>query len=187
MIAALVVALETEGARHVEREVWSLTALRLARSPEAVLAELPDGDRAAATLAFARAGIGVADTARAIAPGRALVAAIASTLEPLDRGTVAYDVVWIRPVSVAEATRRLRRSGGPLRRRRDADLARCRAVLREADRVLAWRRVLWAEPAVLRRGLRDARPVVFDRDAVHASSERWTFASDERLTRWLAA
>lgn len=187
MIAALVVALAAEGARHVERELWHLPALRLARSPEAVLAELTDGDGAAAALVFARAGIGVAATTSRVTPGPTLVAAIASTLEPLDRGNVALDVVSIRPVSVGEATRRLRPSGGLLRRRRDADVVRCRAVLREADRVLAWRRVLWAERAVLRRGLPGARPVIFDRDAVHASAERWTFASDERLTRWLGA
>ncbi len=187
MTGAVIVALETAGARDLDGELWSLPPLRLVRLGGATFAELHGATREAAIPAFARAGVGLSPTDLVIAPPAALVAAVATTLEPLARSVAAYDVLSVRPVSTADATRTLRRARGLLRRRGGADLARCRAVLHEEERVLAWRRVLWAEPKVLRRGLPGVRPVVFDRRAIDRSAERWTFASEARITRWLTA
>jgi hypothetical protein len=76
-----------------------------------------------------------------------------------------------------------------IRLRRDREATqRARSLLRGADRMYAWRRVVWATPAALRsRQFRGARPIVFDRAAIDDGPQRFALVSAGAIARWLAA
>lgn len=180
----MIVVLETAGLADVDRELWSLGRVVFIRGAGRTVAET-DAPAAAVRRAFARSGVGVEESTMVDRPSPPLRPAIATTLEPLGDVAARYDVLTLRPVEAGEASRKLLASSWPLRRRRSRDLERCRQVLHDEDRALAWRRVLWAEPRVLRQLLPHARPVVFDHDAIERCAERWTFARDHAVGRWL--
>lgn len=183
----MIVTIDARSVRAIDPELWRLGALRLARTPAGLCADVGGDVLDAATRVLARSGIALTATAGVIDEGAPLVAAIARTLAPLGAVPVRCDIVSLRPVSVARATRALHRTPGFIRRPSAREVARCRAILHDEEHVLAWRRVVWADRSVFRRPLAGMRPVVFDRDAVRRSAERWTFATDGQVERWLAA
>jgi alkylated DNA nucleotide flippase Atl1 len=160
---------------------------RLVRSDAGLHLECAGDAVGRATALLARAGVCGAVTERALPPPIDLVPAVMSDLRPVTVAGV-VDSVVVRSLDVAEATSRLLLRGRRIalvgRRRRDA--GGVRAILRSEDHVLAWRRVLWARPSVLRsRQVPGARPVVFDRDAVERSPERFALSRSNELTRWV--
>lgn len=181
----MIVTIDPRGARGIDGEVWGLGALRIAFTPRGVVAEIGADHLARLVTVFARSGIALTGTDGTIDEGVPLVPAIARTLGPLGVVPVRCDVVSLRPVSVAQATRSLHRRPRLPRRSSPHETARCRAILREEERVLAWRRIVWAERSALRHGLGGLRPIVFDHEALHRSAERWIFASDRQVERWL--
>src|SRR5207253_2017157 len=114
-----------------------------------------------------------------------LRAAIVPSLTPLASPAV-VDTVDVRSPGLGEAIDLVRElTGGLFRRRVRERRERTRALLRRDDEVLSWRRVLWAEPGMLRAGrIAGARPVVFDRDGVEHARERVTFACSADVARW---
>ena len=181
----MIVTIDPRGARGIDGEVWDLGALRIAFTPRGVVVEIAADHLAHLVTAFARSGIALTGTDGTIDEGAPLVPAVARTLGPLGGLPVRCDVVSLRQVSVAQATRSLHRRPRLPRRSSPHDTARCRAILREEEHVLAWRRIVWAEPSVLRHRRGGIRPIVFDHDALHRSAERWIFASDGQVERWL--
>jgi hypothetical protein len=165
---------------HIAQFGWA----RLLRTDAGLVLECAgrDAEHAAAVLARAGARVTPADGAPTIA--RELVPAIMSDLLPVMMSG-AVDSVTVRTLDLGEATARfMRGSRGMLRSRRDD--GGVRAILRAEDRVLAWRRVLWARPSLLRsRRLRGARPVVFDRDAIDRAVERYALTRAGEVGRWV--
>ena len=155
---------------------------RLCRCPEGVTIECDDAGRAVTVLARAGANAKMCDSSPSPAVGAR--PAIARDLTPLAFAGM-LDVVAVRSVDMAEATRRLRGSPSwwPSRR---TDRVAIRALLRSEDRLLAWRRVVWGSVAILRSpGLDRLRPIVFDRASADHGPERFSLASAGELTRWL--
>ena len=114
----------------------------------------------------------------------ALLAAIGTRLAPTTLSHEAeLDVLEVRVVPIAEATRGLLQRPArpwPLRRHRRI---RCRAILRGTDTLLEVRRSAWCERATLSRARRDLRPVLFDRTATPKAHR--VFAADGVLSRWI--
>jgi hypothetical protein len=170
---------------RVDELLSELAWIRLSRLDGLLTAECAEIDRERAAYLLARAGTRTrpADAAHA-RPAGSLPASLAGGLAPVAVPGV-LDVVDIRAVLAGEATRCLARRRWPWQRR--GEQARVRAVLRGDDRLLAFRRLIWATPARLRSGaLRAARPFVFDRSA-HSAPERFALGADDELTRWLSA
>ncbi len=119
------------------------------------------------------------------APRPGLLPGRASDLAPIRIGGL-IDIVTTRTLSPGEAATRLRRRG--LLRRSRPDIAGLRAVLHGDDRLIGWRRVIWAERSLFRAPeLRGIRPIVFDHDAVAGGDERWSLAGAGLLRGWLRA
>ena len=164
---------------HIAQLPW----IRLVRADAGLLLECAALDADHAVALFARAGARATPAQHAVSVSSDLVPAIMSDLGPVAMpGSI--DSVTVRRLDPGEATARLmRKSRGILRPRRDD--GRVRAILRAEDRVIAWRRVLWARPSVLRsRSPRGARPVVFDREALERAAERYTFMRAGDVGRW---
>ena len=114
---------------------------------------------------------------------RTLVPAIVPDLEP--RRAAAVDRISIRAVETGDAAARLLRRRWRLGRPSSHHTDAVRRLLRGEDRLFAWRRVIWTTPEQLRSGeLRRVTPVIFDRDAVSHSDERFAFTAQGLLTRW---
>ena len=161
----------------------TLLAVRLVRADgDVVLTCAPEDAQAARTL-LARAGARAEPCDAAPAPAPGFLAARPSDLAPIAIGGL-LDIVTTRTLTAGEAAARMRRRG--LLRRSRPDAARVRAVLHGDDRLIGWRRVIWAERALFRaHELRGIRPIVFDHDAVAGGDERWTLASAGHLRGWL--
>lgn len=114
-----------------------------------------------------------------------LVEAHGRDLRPVPCDTGAIDRIELRPVPLAEATRRLLRRPFPFAplpaRRRE----RCRDLLHDRDLAYEATRVAWCPRAALRDGAyrRSLRPVVFDRGAGAPVLE--LTAGDGDLAVWL--
>jgi len=178
--------LRVEGGSPVDLDshLAQLSWARLVRGDAGLHLECAIADAERAVALLARAGARGILVARAPDVARDLVPAIMSDLGPVTLPG-ALDSVTLRPLDLGEATARLmRRPRSILRPRRDD--GRIRALLRAEDRVVAWRRVLWARPSVLRsRAPRGARPVVFDHGAVEHATERYTLVRAGEVGRWV--
>ncbi|HEX9495234.1 MAG TPA: hypothetical protein VGA38_05700 [Candidatus Limnocylindria bacterium] len=115
----------------------------------------------------------------------ALVRAIGLTLEPARLGAEELDVVEVRVLSLAEATRSLLRRRIPHWPLGDWRRARCRALLREDDTLLEIRRTAWCGRTTLRSARRTLRPVLFDPTTAARPIRR--YASQNELSRWVAS
>ncbi len=167
----------------LDAALCGLPSVRLARTDAAVFlgcsAELADDAR----VLLVRAGVRSEIREAMPGPPRHLIPARAEHLEPVPHSG-ALDTLELRVLGTGEAAARLRPRRLFHRRRGDVD--RVRAILRGEDHLIGWRRVLWADRALLRgRSLRGFRPVVFDRDAVSRGVERLTLARAGALDRWL--
>jgi hypothetical protein len=182
--AAFRVVIDARG--DADRELCLLGDVVLERRDEGlfVLCDLALADATAVGLALAGMR---AEAATPPVTDPRLVPALMSDLLPCPvAGCV--DRVSLRAVGEGEAiSRALRR---PLVRfRRDRGAAQvASSLLRGADRMYAWRRVVWATPGALRsRPLRGARPVVFDRAAILDGPQRFGLVSAGAIATWLAA
>ena len=136
------------------------------------------------TSLLARAGARATPIAALPAPPTGAIPATAIDLTPVSAPGI-VDVIRVRTLTSGEATARLRSARGrwPVRR---PDRDSIRAVLRDEDRLIAWRRIVWANPATFRsRAMRGVRPMVFDRGGVAEGRERTYFAAHGELARWL--
>ena len=178
----VLVRLASSSVVDLDRHLVQLSGVTLLRLGAELLVETDEAQAQRCALLLARAGTATlhADGVPATA---GLLPAIATDLAPIREASV-IDRVTVRGISLSEAAERLlilRRR--PFRRGTDE---RLRAVLRERDRLYAWRRVVWAPRALLRaRALGAVRPVVFDRSSIGHGEERWACASDGALTRWV--
>lgn len=146
-----------------------------------------DCDRAPVTdviAALARAGLEAMPVTPPAAP--AMRPAVLDHLDPISFAET-RDTVSVRCAPLGEAidlvhaaTRDL--FGRRARERRE----RLASLLDERDRLLLWRRVLYAPSALLRaRRIPGARPLVFDPDGAARAAERSSFASAGRLSAWI--
>ena len=145
---------------------------------------IDDGLATVVLRSLALGGIHVAVTEGGVPEPPALRAAIGTGLAPTTlMDDAELDVLEVRVVPLAEATRRLLQRPfrpWPLGRYRRS---RCRAILRGTDTLLEVRRSAWCERATLTRARRDLRPVLFDR-AARPRAQR-VFAADGVLSRWI--
>jgi hypothetical protein len=165
-----------------DAQIASLRWARLRRGPDGVSLECATEDADRALILIARAGARARTVVGVSAPVTRLRPALMSDLAPVAIDGV-VDTIVLRRVDSSEATARLERRSWLFRR---PDRTGIRAVLRGDDQLFAWRRIVWATASTLRSRLRSARPVIFDRDALEHGHERYTFARDDELTRWLA-
>jgi hypothetical protein len=180
--STVAIRIEAVAPARFDTHVASLAWARLRRGPDGVSLECASEDAEHAKILIVRAGARACAPAPEIAPVRRTLPALMSDLVPV-ASEDAVDTIVLRRVDPAEATTRLWRRSWLVRR---PDRAGVRAVLRGDDQLLAWRRVIWATAATLRSRLRSARPVIFDHEAIEHGRERYTFARDDALTRWLA-
>jgi len=166
-----------------DAQIASLEWVRLRRSPAGVSLECADEDAERVRVLIARAGACVREPIPMTAAANRMLPALMSDLAPIPAEGI-VDTVVLRRVDAAEATTRLWRRSWLFRR---PDRVGIRAVLRGDDQLFAWRRVIWAAPSTLRSRLFSARPVIFDRDAIEHGRERFAFARDDLLTKWLSA
>jgi hypothetical protein len=176
------IGIEPVAPTRFDAQIASLPWARLRRGPDGVYLECASDDADRARVLVARAGARARDTAAIVARAGRTLPALMSDLAPLSAEGV-VDTIVLRRVDPAEATARLWRRRWLVRR---PDRDGIRAVLRGEDQLFAWRRVVWATASTLRSRLRSARPVIFDREAVEHGRERYAFAHDDALTRWLA-
>jgi len=161
----------------------TLLAVRMVRADGDIFLTCAPAHAEAARTLLARAGARAEPCDAAPAPAPGLLPARPSDLAPIAIGGL-LDIVTTRTLAAGEAAARLRRRD--LLRRSRPDAARVRAVLHGDDRLVGWRRVIWAERALFRAPeLRGIRPIVFDHDAVAGGDERWTLASAGHLGGWL--
>jgi hypothetical protein len=179
----IAIGIEPIAPTHFDAQIASLRWARLRRGPNGVSLECATDDADRALVLIARAGARVCTAAGVVAPATRSLPALMSDLAPLAAEGV-VDTIVLRRVDPAEATARLERRSWLFRR---PDRAGIRAVLRGDDQLIAWRRVVWATASTLRsRMLRAARPIIFDRDSIEHGRERYSFARDDALTRWLS-
>lgn len=183
--------IEAKGLRALDEHITRLGATRLERRGTLLVLGCADQDVERAIELLARAGACATRLHDGAASLSGLVPALVRDLVPRDAPDL-IDRVSLRRIDLGEATTRVSSAGRwkvsverwqvSMRRRDPASL---RALLRGQERLYAWRRVLWARPAVLRSGaLRGIHPVIFDREAVERAPERHAFVLADELTRW---
>ena len=178
------------GAR-IDRAIATVETAALVRRADGAYLDVSAPDVAPVVRALAFAGIDAAVSEVDLALPRGLLPAVGRDLAPLMRGLVACDVVRVRRLTLAQATRELLgRPFAGLRRPREAARKSARGLLRDDDALLAWARRAWATRDALRTRAvrRSLRPVIFDRSAVdRADLDGRTLASAGALTHWLFA
>lgn len=163
---------------HIAHLGWS----RLIRSDGELLLECAAEDAPRAAALLARAGARCLAARPRTVPGD-LVPAIVDHLVPVTMPG-AIDRVTLRPLDIGEATARVLSARRAIFRGR-REHGGVRTILRGDDRLIAWRRVLWARPSLLRaQRVRGARPIVFDRGALERAAERFANRRAGELTRW---
>jgi len=176
---------EPVGAGDLDTALSLLPVARFVRVDGVTFLECPSELAGDARLLLSRAGVRTGLCDALPVPPPHFIPARAEHLEPvLLPGSV--DSLVLRVLGTGEAAHLLRSRRLFGRARFDPD--RVRPILRGDDRLIAWRRVLWADRAAFRtRAHSGIRPVVFDRDAVTGGAERWTPAGAGALGRWLRA
>lgn len=176
----------------VDDALAAIAGAVLARRERDAYAEVALADVERAARALALAGIRAEPCQVDLAPAPGLVLAVGRDLAPLPGEAVPLDVVHVRRLDPAEATREVmsRRWYGLLPPTAAAR-ERCRSLLRGQEVTLAWRRRAWLRHSALRSGevRRSLRPVVFDRGAAGAdlSLAPRISSRDGALGRWLFA
>lgn len=143
-----------------------------------------DRDATVVRRALAFHGVATAESEGGVPGPPALRSAIGTGLGPTALiGDAELDVLEVRVVSLAEATRALLRRPHPWWPLDRGRRSRCRTLLRGTDKLLEVRRSAWCERATLARARSELRPVLFDR-AARPSVHR-IFAADGVLSRWI--
>ena len=169
----------------LDRQLAAIDHVTLTRTAQALHAELTlTFDEATRSLALA--GVQVEPDLPVRVP-HGYRPAMASHLEPIAVDD-AVDVVEIRRVPLSESSATLLRARR-LWRRSAADRERCRAILREIEAEIAWRRVVWVRAGQLAGLARRARlsPIVFDRAALQRAPARWMSVRCGAIGRWAFA
>lgn len=176
------------GGSAIDRAIASVGSATLCRRPDGAFVDVPLADVGPLVRILAFAGVRAEPcAAELIAAPKGTFPAVGVDLAPLPSGLGAVDVLRVRRLGLGAATGEImrRRLGGLIGPGDDAR-ARCRAVLRGTDAVMAWGRAAWAPRSALRRARPSLRPVVFDRDAVgRADLGGRAYASDGAISRWL--
>jgi len=183
--AALRVVVHARG--EADRELCLIPGVTLERHDEGLFVLCDPAIVHEIAMRLARAGLRAEPATAPPVIDPRLVPALMSDLLPC-AAMKCVDRVTLRALDDGEAIARVLRR--PLiRLRRDLDATqRARSLLRGADRMYAWRRVVWATPAALRsRTFRGARPIVFDRAAIEEGPQRFGLVSAGAIARWLAA
>ncbi len=177
-------------AGDLDTALAAFPALRLMRASEGLFLSCAADLIDVARMLLARAGVDTEACIAAPVPPAGWLPVRAPDLVPLPRsGTL--DALELRAIGTGESTARLMRHG-PLGRLLPfgprPDVAQIRAVLHGEDRVMGWRRLLWADRALFRTpALRGVRPIVFDRAAAARGEERLLLAGSGAIARWIRA
>ena len=133
---------------------------------------------------LARAGMESLPVTPPAAP--AMRPAVLDHLAPISFGET-RDVLSVRCAPLGEAIDLVRAATRDLFGRRARERReRLASLLQERDRVLLWRRVLYAPSGLLRaRRIPGARPLVFDPDGAARAREHLVFASAHLLSAWI--
>ena len=167
----------------VDDAIADLRAVRLERRSGSVRITCPAVPLARAIATLARAGLAASPTEPAPPADRP---AIVAHLRPFAVDGL-HDVLDVRAAPLGEAVALVRAATRDLFGRRALERReRLSALLSDRDRVLVWRRVVYAPAALLRsRRLGGVRPVVFDTGAVDRARERATYVSAGALAAWI--
>lgn len=172
-------------AGDLDAAIALLPPLRFVKTDGGIFLACPSEHREVARVLLARAGARAEPSDGLPAPRPGLLPARANDLAPIRLAGV-VDILTLRTLGAGEAAARLRRHG-PFRLRR-RDPGRLRSVLRGEDRLVGWRRVVWAERALFRaHELHAVHPIVFDRAAIESGDEGLVFAGAGLVSRWLRA
>ena len=135
-------------------------------------------------VALARAGVDATPVVPSAAP--ALRPAVVDHLDPISFAET-RDVVSVRCAPLGEAIDLVRAATRDLFGRRAPERReRLASLLQERDRLLLWRRVLYAPSGLLRTSrIPGVRPLVFDPDGAARAPEHPSFASAGRLSAWI--
>jgi hypothetical protein len=168
----------------LDAAIASLREVRLERYAGRTLMTCEHAAAAGAIAALARAGMEATPTTPSAAP--AMRAAVLSHLDPLAFAET-RDVVSVRCAPLGEALEVVRIATRDLFGRRSRERReRIASLLDERDRVVLWRRILYAPSALLRsRRIPGARPLVFDPRGAEHAREQLAFVSDGRLSAWI--
>lgn len=179
------------GAAGLDAAAAAAGAVRLVRTGGSVVADLEPRRVVPFVRELAYAGTATIDVGAEPAVDSTFVPALARGLAALPGHIPAVDVLFVEAVPLARATRIA--LGRPLSRWLPGARARrerCRALLRDEERLLAWGRRVW----IARAGLADPRvravlrPIVFDRGSlVRVRLVRTVARSDGAIARWAAS
>ena len=168
----------------LDAAIADLREVRLERRAERTFITCDRAPVAAAIAALARAGVEGTPMTPSTAP--AMRAAVLGHLEPIAFAET-RDVVSIRCASLGEAIDLVRDATRDLFGRRARERReRIASLLHERDRLLLWRRILYAPSGLLRsRRIPGARPLVFDPEGIDHARERLSLVSAQRLSTWI--
>lgn len=166
----------------LDRAIAALPELRLIRAGRALFvdADAQWAHRLVREMAFA--GLRAEPSADPTERRAGLLPGSGGRLQRVPDG-VALDVLYLRPLGLAEATRRVRpRIAWPDGGER---LRRCRDLLHGRDAIVAWDRRAWATRGAWKRGevRRVLRPAIFDRAAPLSYRGR-TWVREGAIARW---
>ena len=168
----------------VDAAIAHLCEVRLERHAGRILLSCDRAPVADVIATLARAGVEGMPV-----PPMAAPAMRPAVLDHLDRisFTETRDVVSVRCAPLGEAIDVVRGATRDLLGRRARERReRLASLLQERDRLLLWRRVLYAPSGLLRsRRIPGARPLVFDPDGAARAPEHPSFASARRLSAWI--
>jgi hypothetical protein len=172
----------------VDAAIAGLGEATLARKPDGSFIEIEDALAERTTRVLAFAGIRATAAHETLAPVAGMRAAVGRDLTPLERGSLALDLVHVRALPLGRESARLL-AAPPWRRPGRARRNTVRELLRGTNAAIAWRRRAWTTRAVLRtaEARRALRPVVFDIAALRAPPEHRALSADGSLARWLFA
>ena len=176
--------LRVVAAGDVDAAIAELREVRLERYGGRLHLTCDRAPTAVVTAVLARAGLHATPVTPSDAPP--LRAAVVGHLDPVGFAD-ARDVVSVRCAPLGEAIDLVRATTRDLFGRRARERReRVASLLHERDRVLLWRRVLYAPSGLLRaRRIPGARPLVFDPDGAERAPERPCLASARRLSAWI--
>ncbi|HYK97399.1 MAG TPA: hypothetical protein VEU77_03300 [Candidatus Acidoferrales bacterium] len=168
----------------LDAAIADLREVRLERRAARTFITCDRAPLASVIAALARAGIEGSPVTPPTA--RAMRAAVLGHLDPIVLAET-RDVVRIRCVPLGEAIDLVRDATRDLFGRRSRDRRdRIAALLHERDRLLLWRRILYAPSALLRaRRIPGARPLVFDPEGADRARERVSLVSARRISTWI--
>ena len=176
-------ALHVSAPGDVDGAIADLGAVRLERLDDRLTLTASSAAPAHVVAHLARAGIAATAAAPLDIADRP---AVVDHLRPCAIASV-HDVIEVRLASLGESVRIVRAATRDvLDRRRQERRERLAALLAGRERLLLWRRILYAPAVLLRTGrIAGAHPVVFDLRGVERARERVTPVSAGALSAWV--